>query len=170
MNAKQLMICAAIMEILQIFADTEIGGHYEIDYDKIADYINSFRCPAEYFECSTKEDVYERFTQDIYAGLPVWRWLKLPEWTLKMVERTFEDECQAEYREMCRMYKCLTCKYYEARNTEIGVFQKCNYRKEEPNRMCNRHYHSLKRDEPFELKKKCRNYEVKVAEEYDNIH
>ena len=35
MNAKQLMICAAIIEILQIFADTEIGGQYEIDYDKI---------------------------------------------------------------------------------------------------------------------------------------
>lgn len=82
---------------------------------------------------------------------------------MNMVERTFEDECQAEYREMCKRYKCLTCKYYEAQNTEIGVFQKCNYRKEEPNRMYNRLSHSLKRDEPFKLKKKCRNYEVKVA-------
>lgn len=85
-----------------------------------------------------------------------------------MVEKTFEDECQAEYREMCKTYKCLTCKYYEAQNTELGVYQKCNYREEEPNR--NSHFHSLKHDEPFELKKKCKNYEVKVAEEHDNIH
>lgn len=168
MNAKQLMICAAIIEILQIFADTEIGGQYEVDYDKIVDYVNSFRCSADYFECSTKEDVYERFTQDIYAGLPVWRWLKLSEWTMKMVERTFEDECQAEYREMCKRYKCLTCKYYETQNTMLGVYQKCNYRKEEPNRMYNRHSHLLKRDDgPFELKKKCKNYKVKMAEKSD---
>lgn len=168
MNSKQLMVCAAIIEILQIFADTEIGGQYEIDYDKIADYINSFRCPVEYFDCSTKEDIYERFTQDIYAGLPVWRWLKLPEWTMNMVERTFEDECQAEYREMCKTYKCLTCKYYESQNTEIGVYQKCNYRDENFDRMYKRHSHALRRDEgPFELKKKCKNYQVKTAEKSD---
>lgn len=160
------MVCAAIIEILQIFADTEIGGQYEIDYDKIADYVNSFKCSADYFECSTKEDVYERFTQDIYAGLPVWRWLKLSEWTMKMVERTFEDECQAEYRKMCEMYKCLTCKYYKTQNTAIGVLSKCNYQVKEPNRMYNRHAHFRKRDEPFELKKKCKNYEVKVAENH----
>jgi hypothetical protein len=78
-----------------------------------------------------------------------------------MVEKTFEDECQVEYREMCKTYKCLTCKYYEAQNTEIGVFQNCTYREEQPKRMSDRRF-SLKRDEPFELKKKCRNYEVKV--------
>ena len=85
-----------------------------------------------------------------------------------MIERTFEDECQAEYREMCKMYKCLTCKYYEARDTEIGVFQTCNYRKENSDRTHNRHSLSLKRDDgPFELKEKCKNYEVKMAEKSD---
>ena len=167
MNSKQLMVCAAIIEILQIFADTEIGGQYEIDYGKITDYVNSFKCSADYFECQTKEEVYERFTQDIYAGLPVWRWLKLSEWTMKMVERTFEDECQAEYQEMCKKYKCLTCKYYEAQHTRLGVLSKCNYRKEEPGKMHNRHRHSLRRDGPFELKKKCKNYQVKTAEKSD---
>ena len=85
-----------------------------------------------------------------------------------MVERTFEDECQAEYRELCRIYKCLTCKYYEAQNTEIGVFQKCNYRDENFDRMYKRHFLALRRDDgPFELKNNCKNYQVKTAEKSD---
>ena len=112
-TAKQLMACSAIIEILQIFADSEIGGQYEINYEAVANYIDSIKFSADYFECQTKEEIYERFTEDIYAGLPVWRWLKLSEWTMNMVERTFEDECQAEYRELCKKYKCLTCKYHK---------------------------------------------------------
>ena len=163
-TAKQLMACAAIIEILQIFADTEIGGQYEIDYEAVTNYIDSLKFSVDYFECSTKEDIYERFTQDIYNGLPVWRWLKLPKWTVQMVEKRFRDECHAEYLDMCKIYKCLTCKYHEVRKTDIGVFEKCTYIEEKSKNMRDRRYILKRVDDPFELKKKCRNYQVKVAE------
>ena len=54
------MIFSAIIDILTIFADTEIGGQYEFDYDAIDNYIGSFKCGAEYFDYSTKEEIYDR--------------------------------------------------------------------------------------------------------------
>jgi len=86
---KQLITCSAIIDILRIFADTEIGGQYEIDFEAVCNYLDSMRFGVDYFNCSTAEEIYERFTEDIYNGLPVWRFLKLPEWTMKMVERHF---------------------------------------------------------------------------------
>lgn len=157
-TAKQLMACSAIIEILQIFADTEIGGQYEIDYEAITNYLDSLKFSADYFDCENKEDVYERFTQDIYNGLPVWRWLELPEWTMNMVEKSFKDELQAEYKEMCKIYKCLTCKYHEVSKTDIGVLEKCTYTEEKLKNMHDRRYILKRDDEPFEPKKKCKNY------------
>jgi len=162
-TSKQMMACSAIVDIIRIFADTEVGGQYEINYDEIANYLDSFKFATDYFECQTKEEVYERFTKDIYNGLPVWRWLILPEWTKNMVERSFNEECEAEYKKLCKQYKCLTCEHYEVHNTEIGVYYECRLlkEKERSKRMCERR-HSLKRDnEPFQLKKRCKYYEVK---------
>ena len=145
-SEKQLMVFSAITDILRIFADTEIGGQYEFDFATIAAYLDSFKMATDYFDCSSKEQVYERFTADIYNGLPVWRMLKLPQWTADMVEKSFAVECQQEYKQACKTYKCLTCKYFEMRETEIGVYQKC------------RHTQRIKR-EPFTIKKRCKNYE-----------
>ena len=161
MTEKQIMACAAIIDILRIFADSEIGGQYEFDYAAIAAYLESFKFAANYFECSTKEEVYERFTSDIYAGLPVWNFLVLPEWTKTMVERSFDAECKATFKELCRKYKCLTCTYYEAQNTELGVLSECKYEQSQPRRMSERWHVLKRRDEPFELQEQCDNYKPK---------
>ena len=50
-NLKSEYIC--ISQYRRIF--------YDINFDKVTDYIDSIRCVADYFECNTKEDVYERF-------------------------------------------------------------------------------------------------------------
>lgn len=157
---KQLIIFSAITDILTIFADTEIGGQYEFDYDAIDNYISSFKCSAEYFDYSTKEEIYDRFTQDIYNGLPVWRFLKLPEWTMKMVEDSFRVECENELEQLKKIYKCLTCQYYHTEKLTMGlIWQECKYEKEQNKRkrMCDKRY-VLKREEPFEIKTKCNNY------------
>lgn len=153
-TSKQLMVFTAITDILTIFADTEIGGQYEFDYDTIAEYIDSLRMVNDYFECSTKEDVYKRFTQDIYNGFPVWRMLKLPEWTANMVEKMFRGECEAEYEQQKKTYKCLTCKYFKITQTMLGILEQCTFKKEESRRLSPRR-------SPFQIKKRCKNY-VKV--------
>ena len=109
MAPKQLMIISAMIDMLRLFADNEIGGQYEINFDKLCNYIDSIRCVSDYFECDTEEDVYNKFTEDIYNGLPVWRFLILPEWTANMVEKSFNTECQNEYEQLLKTYKCLSC-------------------------------------------------------------
>ena len=129
-TSKHLMVFSAILDILRIFADSEIGGQYDFDLNKISEYLNSLRMIKDYFECQTKEEVYKRFTNDIYNGFPVWRFLKLPDWTMNMVEKSFQNECQQEYKEMQKKYKCLTCKYYSAKMTQIGIYQECTSKEE----------------------------------------
>lgn len=159
LTTKQLLIYSAILDILKIFADTEIGGQYDFNYEEIANYLNSLKSINDYWECDTKEDIYERFTDDIYNGYPVWRMLKLSPWTAKMVEKSFTDECEKLYQNECKKYKCLTCKYYKIINTMLGPLDNCTYVDPTKSRGSIPH-----RREPFKLKKRCSKYVVKGGE------
>lgn len=164
--SKQLMIFSAIIDILTIFADTEIGGQYEFNYDAIDNYISSFKCQAEYFDYKTKDEIYAKFTQDICNGLPVWRFLKLPDWTMNMVEKSFKTECENEMEQLKKIYKCLTCKYFKTERLSSGLlWQECRYEETHKAKSKRRHDSILKprREGAFEMKTKCDNYE-KVSE------
>ena len=162
---QQIAICEAIIEILKIFADSEIGGQYEIDYKALCDYLNSAKCMVNYFNCGSKEEIYEHFTNECIDGLPVWRFLKLPEWTLNMVEKSFKAECEELHKEMQKKYKCYTCKYFKVRNTELGVLAECKYKEDEPKRMSDRPLRLARQQGPFEPKKSCKNYvSIKTVE------
>lgn len=162
--SKQLMIFSAMIDILTIFADTEIGGQYEFDYDAIDNYISSFKCQAEYFDYQTKDEIYAKFTQDIYNGLPVWRFLKLPNWTMNMVEKSFKTDCENEFEQLKKIYKCLTCKYFHSHRLSVGlIYQECKYEEAHKTKSKRRHDGILKprREGAFEMKTACDNYEVK---------
>lgn len=162
---KQLIIFSAIIDILTIFADTEIGGQYEFDYDAIDNYISSFKCGAEYFDYSTKEEIYDRFTQDIYNGLPVWRFLKLPDWTMNMVEKSFKTDCDNEFEQLKKIYKCMTCKYFKVERLSLGLlWQECEYDKIQKSKFKRWHKLESRQDGVFKMKTACDNYE-KVSEE-----
>lgn len=166
-SSKQLLVFSAITDILTIFADSEIGGQYEFDYDVITNYINSIKMSVDYFDDTTKEEIYNHFTQDIYNGYPVWRMLKLTPWTQEMVEDTFRQECELLYKEECKKYKCLTCRYYQVRTTEFGIIDKCIYEenhKEVTSKLTGRERHPQLpkyREGPFELKEQCDKYDCK---------
>lgn len=155
MAPKQLMIISAMIDMLRLFADNEIGGQYEINFDKLCNYIDSIRCVSDYFECDTEEDVYNKFTEDIYNGLPVWRFLILPKWTANMVEKSFNAECQNEYKQMEKTYKCLTCKYFKEQKTIMGILPKCTYDAGSGRTDLRR----TSAHKPFNIKKRCKNYE-----------
>lgn len=157
---KHLMVFSAIMDILKIFADSEIGGQYEFDYEVIASYIDSYKMATDYFYCKTKDDFYNRFTEDIYNGFPVWRMLKLPKWTYDMVEKTFKSDCEAEFEAYKKQYKCFTCKHYRQKQTDIGVLMSCNFEdsKTSLKSTTGREPHSCNRKEPFRLQEQCNNY------------
>lgn len=133
---KELMIFSTIIDILTIFADTEIGGQYEFDYDAIDNYISSFGCQAKYFDYKTK------------------------------VEKSFKTECENELEQLKKIYKCLTCKYFKTERLSSGLlWQECKYEETHKTKLKRRHDGVLKprRGGAFEMKTACDNYE-KVGE------
>ena len=161
---KHLLIFSAITDILKIFADTEIGGQYDFNYEEIAKYLNSLKSVNDYWSSDTKEEIYETFTKDIYEGYPVWRMLKLTPWTSNMIEKSFTKDCEQLYNEECKKYKCLSCRYYKVINTELGPLDNCTYEEQHTYNISKssstgRKHWLPKRKEPFELKTQCLQYE-----------
>lgn len=155
---KQLNIYESIADILKIFADSEIGGQYELNNDVICDYING-KAFVDFFECTTKEEIYERFTKDVINGYPIWQMLKLSEWTRKMVETSFAKECEEERLKAEKLYKCFTCKWFVQENTWFGLWQNCKVHSDKSGRFDRL---SLReRSGPFKVKKICKYYERK---------
>lgn len=124
-NSRPFDLYEAITDILTVFISSEIGGDVEFDNEAIAEYINSFACVADFWGHHSKEDIYEKFTEDILNGYPVWRMIKLPEWTLKMVEKSFNIECLEAEQRAKKTYRCLTCKHYCEVSTQLGALSKC---------------------------------------------
>ena len=123
---KIVKITSAIREMLEVFAEQEIGYSVEIDDDALASYIGSNKCFADYFSATTKEEMYDVFLKQILDGYPVWQLLKLSDWTKGMLQREFQKEIDEEEREMKKMYACLTCKYYSYTETSLGRLHKCH--------------------------------------------
>lgn len=126
MTPKDLDIYEAITDILRIFADTEIGGEYEFDNKVICEYLESLESTIHFAYDTDKDLIYKRFTNDIIAGYPVWRMLKLPEWTSDMIEKSFTDELTAEFNRLSKVYKCLTCKHQVATRGSTGIQIRCD--------------------------------------------
>ena len=157
LHHRQLDHYEALIEILTVFTESEIGGEIKFNNERIADYLNSFGAAAATMDCQTVEDFCQSVTDDILAGYPIWRLLELPEWTLRMVEDTFSRDLAILRQEREKKYKCLTCKYLKVVNTEIGTFYECLYHK--PSNTCGRERHRIsRREEPFKLKTRCKNY------------
>lgn len=76
----------------------------------------------------------------------------MPEWTANMVEKSFNTECQTEYEQLLKTYKCLTCKYYKEQKTMMGILPKCTFKVRDGHKLPRNHA-------TFELRKTCKNYE-----------
>jgi len=155
---RRFQFYSAVHDIVQIWGETEIGN-CEVDEDAIAEYCMSLKFATDHYSCWTKEDIYQKITDDILEGFPVWRYLKLSDWTKEMIEKAFANEQQKEWLKLCKQYKCYTCKYHQMKNTGIGAFQECTWEPPRDGNFSSRRYW-LKRRE-FTPKKSCAKYESK---------
>lgn len=147
---NKFFIFLALKDILEIFAEQEIGTNCEIDVPKALEYISSFKFAIDTFTIKTKEEIYESITNDILNGYPIWQLLDIPEWTKNMLEREFAIK-QAKIREkLIKTYKCYTCKYFKESETSIGVYRKCTYTP--PSKHPFREFHRMYREGAFEPK------------------
>lgn len=149
MTPKDLDIYEAITDILRIFADTEIGGEYEFDNKIICEYLESLESTIHFAYDTNKDLIYERFTNDIIAGYPVWRMLKLPKWTSGMIEKSFTDELTVEFNRMSKVYKCLTCKHQVVTRGSAGLYVHCD----------SEFHDKIQKGSTFEPKEVCDYYE-----------
>lgn len=163
--SKRFMFFSAVCNIVQIFGETELGS-CEVDEDAVAEYCLSDRFVAHLWSCNTKEDIYEKLTEDILNGFPVWEFLKVSDWTKNVLEKSYMTEKTNQWLKLCKTYKCYTCKYYKACETDLGLYEECTF-KEDLSTLSRAKRGKLKmrpRRVDFEPKKQCKNYRRIVNE------
>lgn len=139
---KYLKYYNAMKEFLLIFASEHIG-QAELDIDKIAEFLCSGRFLVKMFNTEDDEEIYKLLENETLAGLPIWDFFILSDWTREILEKNFKQEVKIEFDNLKKKYKCYTCKYYHIRDTEFGILEKCKFKKREN----------------FKIKKECINYE-----------
>lgn len=149
---KRFEFFSAVCDIVQIWGETEIGT-CEVDEEVVANYCCSDKFWKDHFNCHTKEDIYEKLTNDIINGFPVWEFLKLSDWTKEMLEKSFATEQTEKWKELCKTYKCYTCEYYHSEDTGLGLYEKCKKPKDDI-----RQRGMMRKREIFEVKKNCKHY------------
>lgn len=145
---KQLRFYQGIVDIVKIFGETEIGD-CEVDEEAVAKYVASFKFANDTWGLESKDEIYQKITDDIINGWPVWEFLKISDWAKQMLEKSFAEEVIKEREELERKYKCYTCKYLDESPTSLGMLQKC---------MRPRGRFEMERRDYFEPKKRCKSY------------
>lgn len=145
---KQLRFYQGIVDIVKIFGETEIGD-CEVDEEAVAKYVASLKFTSDTWGLESKDEIYQKITDDIINGWPVWEFLKISDWTKQMLEKSFAEEVIKEREELERKYKCYTCKYLNESPTSLGMFRKC---------MRPRGRFEMERRDYFEPKKRCKSY------------
>lgn len=165
MEEKAFMVMKAVLDVLEIYSEQEIGYRAEVSIERLTHYVNSMASQVAYSRANTVEECSEIFLNEILLGEPVWRLLEIPKWTADMLEREFAVIVAEREAVLKRKYKCLTCKYYKAVSTSLGLFEQCTYTPPEKGGSILKHRMTLERyrRRPLELKTKCKMYE-KVEE------
>ena len=123
-HKKQFLFFNWFKEIIEVFGQTEVGCS-EVDIDALAEYLCSDKFPFDTFSYNTEEEAQEYITNYILDGFPVWRYLKCSKWTKDMVEKSFSEECETEWEQLKKEYKCYTCAYYQTKRVMMGILEKC---------------------------------------------
>lgn len=159
---RKYLYFAAVKDIVQLFGEQEVGS-CEVNDLAVANYVESFEFSIEMMLSETevdKEAIYQKVTDDILKGYPIWRLLDVPKWTLNMLERSLNQQVIEERQRLERTYKCYTCKYFIEDDTSIGTIEDCNW--EKAHRDPNKRYFDLGRPYgEFVVKKRCKKWEPK---------
>ena len=158
-DARQINYIFAVKDIVELFAETELGSGCEVDVEKLINYVSGFSFFVNDMwgvKGDDKEAIYQIVTDDILAGFPIWQLLKIPDWTKNMLEREFAAEQERKRKELEKKFKCYTCRYFVEKQTELGVWTECTWKPPADKRDF-----SLKprRGASFEPKRRCKNYE-----------
>ena len=78
------------LEFLTIWKEIEIGESFEIDHASVFGYINHLNSINEFWECETREDYFEVFTNMAANNkLHLMQFIILTEWQKKILTNEF---------------------------------------------------------------------------------
>lgn len=116
-----------LINFLDIYAQTEIGGEIELDIMKIALHINSAQFENDdLYAINSIDDVYRLLETLTIMGLPVWRFLKLSEYQKQIFEFGYNELLLSAKINATYERPCYGCIWYDESNTFLGVLRKCN--------------------------------------------
>lgn len=162
MRTKKYYYFLAIRDIVRLFGEQELCSECEVNVPAVINYIDSYNFNIDTWDTTSKEELYQKITDDILDGYPVWRLLDIPEYKMNILEKELSDKAQKELEQLKKTYKCYTCKYFNETVTSIGILRECNWKASENYNNGHEHIFKLKRNhEPFNPKKRCKKYERK---------
>lgn len=169
-NGYDALYLKAFLQFIETWASEEIGSNVEVDFVKVFKYLTSERFFFQEFENSgdlSEEELYEVALKSVeakvLAGFPVWEYLRMSDWTKRMLEVTFQSEADKELSEAKKKYPCLSCRFFSITRYAMGDKDHCaNLMKMEAMKAAHRRerWHFC-----FEDVKRCAQWEAKVEEE-----
>ena len=115
-----------LIRFLEIYANDEIGGDVEIDITKIALLVNS---PSfendDLYSYNNIEDIFKLLENLAIMGLPIWRFLKIGEYQMNMLERSYDKLREENLLKIAKQKSCFGCIWFENIDTPFGKLERC---------------------------------------------
>lgn len=131
-NGFDGLFLKAFVEFISVWANEEVGSGVEIDFIKLYRYVSNDNFFLENFDASKADEnealelALKKVEDMVLTGFPVWDYLKVPEWTKTMLEKTFKAETMAKREEATKKYPCLTCGYFSQSYFALGSIDECH--------------------------------------------
>ena len=115
-----------LVRFLEMYATNEIGN-YEVDITKVALWVNSPR--FENIDCYNIRGIFGVFKSietDIINNVPMYRFLRLPDSVLSILEREHHNQLIEDFKKDCTELPCLGCIFYKTEYMSLGTIRNCS--------------------------------------------
>ena len=145
---RKFLYLEGLIRFLELYANNEIGN-VTVNIEKCSLYVNSPEFEnIDLYNITNIESVYKMLEQDLLNNIPLYRFLNLSNYQMKIFEKEHYDILLESYNKDCDKYPCLKCIWYVNKITPFGTLSECKLPKEEiTHKMLFRRqkYHSISR-------------------------
>lgn len=163
-DMKKYFFIEALIKFTEIYAETTYGDA-EINISEIVSYVESPKfIMRDAWTVQSLDDCYQLIEEMVLRGLPIWRFLRISEWSQRMLEKDLEVLANEQEEALKKQYKCFQgCRYYDETLTSLGLLMKCTYKPPTIGNGRLRTATFLKREGSFSPKETCDEYQEKES-------
>lgn len=130
---RKFMYLEGLIRFLELYANNEIGN-VEVDIEKIALWINSPHFEnIDVYKINNIKSVYTMLTNDLMNNIPLYRFLRLDDYKLKILETEHYNNLLDSFYKDAEKYPCLKCIFYSIEETDFGRLSQCKLDKDRLN-------------------------------------